>query len=451
MHNARCGISVAVIFFHMAGCYAGTYDVRTYGAIGDGKVDDTAAVRRASAALATAGGGTLLFPVAHTFVTGPFNLSTNTFLDIGGTILGSPDGTDWPLVDAGVVWPQFGHGSDCKPGTPECRLMHQALIFAWRATNVSIGGGGTIDGRGKEWWACADDLDKPPCAGHSRPHLLMFSSVSHVTIEDVRFQNSPDWTLHFSSVKELLIRRTHVVNPQRNAPNSDGIDLDCVQGAVIEDSLFDVGDDALCVKSGINFFGRQYGQPSRDIVFRNLTIGAGHGISIGSETSGDVYNVTFENLRMGGTDRGPRIKSERGRGGVVDGIVYRNIVAKDVATALSLTLAYQHGLPPTNVTATPRLRNVLLQNVTFENVTSAGEFIGLPESPIVNVTLRDVRYIGHGAPPPFGKCEYVSGRCEGGTTLCPPCFKPPAGNGQPAITANAIPIPDVVEPLQRRQ
>ena len=104
----------------------------------------------------------------------------------------------------------------------------------------------------------------------------------------------------------------------------------------------------------------------------------------------------------------------RGRGGVVDGIVYRNIVAKDVATALSLTLAYTHGLPPTNATATPRLRNVLFQNATFENATSAGEFVGLPESPIVNVTLRDVRYVGHGAPPPFGKCEYVSGRCEGG-------------------------------------
>ena len=445
--------AVMATLLHLTSCRGATFDVRAYGAVGDGKTDDTAAVRRASAALAAAGGGRLLFTSRHTFVTGPFNLSTNAFLEVSGTILGSKDGADWPLIDAGAVWPQFGHGSDCQPGTEACRLMHQALIFAWRATNVSIGGGGTIDGQGKEWWACAQDLDQPPCAGHARPHLLMFSSVSHVTIEDVRFQNSPDWTLHLSSVSGLVVRRTHVVNPRRNAPNSDGIDLDCVQGAVIEDSIFDVGDDALCVKSGIDYFGRRYGHPSRDIVFRNLTIGAGHGISIGSETSGDVYNVTFENMQMGGTDRGPRIKSERGRGGVVDGVVYRNIVAKDVATALSFTLEYSHGIQPTNATATPRLRNVLIQNVTFVDAASAGELVGLPESPIANVTLRDVSYLNRGAPPQWGKCEYASGRCEGTTSICPPCFDPPPaevaaeaathdrdyqiGGGQPIVTEHA--------------
>ena len=131
---------------------------------------------------------------------------------------------------------------------------------------------------------------------------------------------------------------------------------------------------------------------------------------------------------------GPRIKSERGRGGLVDGIVYRHIVARDVETAFSLTLNYASGIPPTNATATPRLRNVLLENITFIGAHSAGELNGLAESPIANVTLRDVRYVASGAagmkvagpvdgPPKFGKCEHVEGgTCEGSTNVCPPCF-----------------------------
>ena len=407
------------VLSHLRGA---TFDVRAYGAMGDGKTDDTTAVRKAAHALALAGGGTLRFAHGFSFVTGPFNLSSNAVVDVGGTILGSLDGGDWPLVDAGAVWPQFGHGSDCTPGTEQCRLMHQALIFAWNATNISMSGGGTIDARGQPWWACAARLDKPPCSGHARPHLLMLSNSTRVHVSDVSFRNSPDWSLHFSSVRDLHITRVHVQNPPRNAPNSDGIDLDCVQNALVEDSVFDVGDDALCVKSGIDWFGRRFGHPSRNLLFRNLSIGSGHGISIGSESSGDVFNVTFDGLRLSGTARGPRIKSQRGRGGLVDGIVYRNILAKEIGTAFSLSLNYHPGLPRTNATATPRLRNVLLENITFERSSSAGELDGLGESRIENVTLRNVVYVGGDKPPAFGTCMHVSGSCEGATNVCPPCF-----------------------------
>lgn len=119
---------------------------------------------------------------------------------------------------------------------------------------------------------------------------------------------------------------------------------------------------ALCVKSGIDWFGRSYGRPSKDIVFRNITVGTGHGISVGSEMSGGVQNVTFEDIVMSETKAGPRIKSQRGRGGVIDGIVYRNIVASNVHTMVEFTLNYHSGLAPTNATATPVLRNVLLEN-----------------------------------------------------------------------------------------
>lgn len=173
--------------WHVGGM-GGVFDVTKYGAVGDGKTKDTKAVRAAAAALESAGGGTLLFPnraaampsrpggassSATQYLTGAFNLSSNTYMqiDTGVTLLGSTDGGDWPLLVARTVWPQMGHGSDCTPGSESCRLMHQAFVFSWQTRNVSVGGGGTIDTQGKVWWDCAKDLSKAPCNGYGRPHL----------------------------------------------------------------------------------------------------------------------------------------------------------------------------------------------------------------------------------------------------------------------------------------
>ena len=219
----------------------------------------------------------------------------------------------------------------------------------------------------------------------------------------------------------LHVENVHVQNPG-HAPNSDGIDLDCVQNAVVKNSYFDVGDDALCVKSGIDWFGRGYGRASRNILFRNITVGNGHGISIGSESSGGVSNVTFEDIRMSGTDRGPRIKSQRGRGGLVTDITYRNISAENLQAMISLTLNYHPGLKPTNASATPRLQNILIEDCQFKGGKNGGEFNGLKESHIQNVTLRNVDFNGGNVT--FSTCEYVdNGICEGSTNACPPCFK----------------------------
>lgn len=173
-----------------------------------------------------------------------FNLSSNCVLnvEVGATILGSPNGNDWPLLDARAVWPQMGHGSDCTPGDESCRLMHQAFVFAWNEKNITITGGGTIDAQGQPWWDCADDLSKAPCNGYGRPHLMMLSSVTGVELVGFSVKNSPDWTLHMASVTDLHVDRVSVNNPS-NAPNSDGIDLDCVWNALVENSYFNVGDD----------------------------------------------------------------------------------------------------------------------------------------------------------------------------------------------------------------
>lgn len=302
--------------------------------------------------------------------------------------------------------------------------MHQALIFADGVENITVEGGGTIDGNGDVWWACfksgSPPLSDPPCSGYSRPHLVMIKSATNVIFKNVKVQRSPNWTLHFAWVTNLIVSGLYVYNPS-GAPNADGIDLDCVQNAVVESNYFDVGDDALCVKSGVDYNGRKFGRPSRDIVFRDNVIGHGHGITIGSEMSGGIFNVTFDNITMNNTGCGPRIKTQRGRGGVVDGITYRNIVAENVGEMIQMTMEYSGHLPATNATATPVLRNFLFENVSFRGGDNAGRYDGLAESPIVNVTLRNVSFNGGHAS--FGTCQNViGGRCEGPTAPCPPCF-----------------------------
>jgi polygalacturonase len=248
-------------------------------------------------------------------------------------------------------------------------------------SNLTITGGGVIDGNGHRWWGCLRKDDwanaSPPCGDdhgvyHSRPHLVMVVRSSDVNMTDLTARDSPNWTLHFAGVKGLLVANNSVHSPS-DAPNTDGINLDCTQNAVVEDNYVAVGDDALCVKSGINHLGRTFGQPSRNIVFRRNTISTGHGITIGSEMSAGVSNVTFEDIIMDQTNVGIRLKSQRGRGGVVHDVTYRNIHKKSIdEECVQVTLNYDANGPPstdtqTNATATPAFQNIAFENVLCEH------------------------------------------------------------------------------------
>lgn len=299
----------------------GTFDVTSFGAKGDGHTDDTRAVRAAAAAAASAGGGTLLFPASklsavdcppgtrprpqactghpgRTFCpsdpsphqcdapsrptcppcpkllgagysTAPFNISSNVHVEIqaGATLFGSTT-ADWPLVSVASVWPGYGYDGD-----PTYLITHQALLFSWKTRNISVGGGGTIDCGGARWNNCQMNISKSPCFGHTRPRCVVFSNSTDVTFEDVTLLNSPSWTLDFTSIDHLRVRRVNVTQP--GGGNRDGIDLDSCRDVIVEDSFVASGDDTLVVKSGKNFFGRRYNRPSRDIIWRNITTGGG--------------------------------------------------------------------------------------------------------------------------------------------------------------------------------
>lgn len=140
--------------------------------------------------------------------------------------------------------------------------------------------------------------------------------------------------------------------------------------------------------------------------------------------SAGVYNVTFQDITMNGTATGPRLKSQRGRGGVISDIHYKNISMMNVQTGISLTLNYHPGLPPTNASATPQMHNVTMEGVTLLGVGAQAKsgisIDGLPESVITGLQLVDVN-VSH-AKQVFGTCDYAQGSCSGVLPSCPPCL-----------------------------
>jgi polygalacturonase len=353
---------------------AAVFDVRQFGAAGDGRVKDTTAVASAIAACAKAGGGTVSFPPGA-YLCGAIRLRDHVTLDLdsGAVILASTDPADYPDVPA--AW-------DPK------RTERSAFIYGRGLTRVAIRGRGAIDGQGRAWW---DRFRQD--ARLSRPHLVKLVECRGVDIEGVTLRHAASWNLHPLFCDDVTIRGIRIEAPA-DSPNTDGIDPESCRNVRITGCTFDVGDDCVVIKSGRDEMGRRVGRPCEDIVVADCVMLRGRAaVAVGSEMSGGVKNVVVSNCVFHGTLRGIRIKTERGRGGVVEGLVAGNIVMEDVAEPFSITCYYHGKEQPAQAVGegTPRLREILLHDITVRGARLAGQVLGLPEMPIDGVSLTNVR------------------------------------------------------------
>ena len=180
--------------------------------------------------------------------------------------------------------------------------------------------------------------------------------------------------------------------PARRA-NTDGIDPFSTSHVLIEHTTIDTGDDNVAIKSGLVERGDP-DIPSSDITIRDCTFRNGHGLSIGSETAGGVLNITVERVTFTGTRQGIRIKSARGRGNEIGNFTYRDIKMDGVETPIEITAYYTgmvKGDPGQPVTEhTPKFHDITIENLTATGAKRAAVIMGLPESPIRNLVLRNV-------------------------------------------------------------
>jgi polygalacturonase len=353
------------------------FSLAQFGAVADGKTTNTEVIQKAIAAVDKAGGGTLTVPSGN-YLTGPIQLCSrlNLHLDPGAKILFSQNFDDYRIK-----------GNTYRP-----------LVGAKDCEDLEISGAGTFDGRGDPWWVIERKVKSEararglPDAEMGRPRMIVFEGCRRVLLEGITLSNSPMY--HFVPFKceDVTVDGIKILSPA-DSPNTDGIDPSVSRRVLITHCRVDTGDDCIAVKAGTHGFG-----PVEDVLVTDCIFLHGHGCSIGSDTDSGVRNMTVQRCTFDGTDAGVRLKSRRGRGGLVENITYTDLTMKNVGQAIVIT-SYYYGLPKPGMhdqaeavnPLTPIWRNIVVRNVTATDGTKdAGLIMGLPEMPAKEITLDNV-------------------------------------------------------------
>lgn len=394
--------ALAVLCFSVTAAAQQFYNVLKYGAKNDSSNIATQAIAKAIAAAVKAGGGTVYFP-AGKYLTGPIHLKSNItiLIDAGAELHFSDNFDDYlPMVQSRY------EGVDVFSFSP--------LFYAYNETNITITGRGTINGHGKKWWDYAltfykeqternkyqllfDSLNKnillPDDAtqmkrGFLRPPFIQPLYCKNVLVEGITITNSPFWTVNPEFCENVTVNGVTINNPP--SPNTDGINPESCKYVHISNCHISVGDDCITIKSGKDVPGRTKAMPAENYTITNCTMLSGHGgVVIGSEMSGGVKKIVISNCVFDGTDRGIRIKTTRGRGGVVEDIRVDNIVMKNIKQqAIVLDMQYTRAAAEPLSERTPQFRNIRLSNITA--YTKQAMYInGLDEMPVSEISLND--------------------------------------------------------------
>lgn len=420
--------------------------IKDFGAAPGGSISNTKAFADAIDAVSKKGGGKVIIP-RGIWLTGPIQLKSNINLysEEGALVIFSKNYDDYPLIETSFeglntmrcLSPIYGKGLENIAITGHG--VFDGSGEAWRPTKKSkltadewkklTASGGVLNEAKNTWYPTAKSLRGAKATENFnvpanlkskeewesvkdflRPVMVSLVNCKKVLVDGPTFQNSPAWCLHPLMSEDVTLRNLTVRNPWYSQ-NGDGLDLESCKNVVIEKCSFDVGDDAICFKSGKDKDGRVRGMPTENVIVDNCIVYHGHGgFVLGSEMSGGVKNVKVTNCTFIGTDVGLRFKSNRGRGGVVEKIYIDNIQMVNIpAEALLFDLYYQGNSPvptveektidkeklasmiPPVTEETPSFRDIYVNNVTCKGAGRAVLIQGLPEMNVKNIKLSNIQ------------------------------------------------------------
>jgi polygalacturonase len=363
-----------VQFSLAAGLEAGSeFNVRAYGARGDGATKDTAAFQKALDACAAANGGTVVVP-AGDYLIGSIVIGDNTTfrLESQAYLAGSPDLADYPVT-------RMQFEGELVPG-------HRALITAEQKDNITIVGRGFIFGP-----PLKVSLQRNPRG----PVLIEFSECTNVTLDGFTTQYQRLWSIHPLLCRNVVARNLTI---RSVALNGDGIDVDSCQDVLIEHCDINTGDDAIALKSGRGLAAVRQDRPTEDVTIKDCTLVSSTyaALGVGTELSGGIRNVRLENCTLSGRQNGIFLKSRDGRGGYIENLTGENLTLRNSPTFLGIDLLDKGIQASDPVTGDPeqwtQLSHIHFNHIQVDNVAQLVSAKDIPpERPVNDFSLTDVQ------------------------------------------------------------
>lgn len=412
------------------------YNILDFGAKSDIEFNNKKAIQEAIDTCSNNGGGIVIIPNGF-YLTGPIELKSNVnlHLDDNAYVLFTKSKEEYPL--------QFTDYEGQR------RIRALSPISANNCHDIALTGNGIMDGNGhlwrgikkfkltsKEWDRCLKksqyvidtkeggiwcptksyyegvlkgepDYSLPNALELAsenydvyRPVFVSFKNCERVLIEDITLQNSPAWNVHPLYCNNFTMRNAKIKN-KFSAQNGDGIDLESCTNCEIAGTIFEVGDDGICLKSGKNKEARKIKAPTKNVWIHDCKVFDAHGgFVVGSEMSRGISNVLIENCIFAGTDIGVRFKSAMGRGGVVEDITIRNIQMNNIINeAIIFTMGYvlvniedEHENKEEKLDSEdiPEFKNIIMENINVSGCDTAIKINGLKEKPIHDLSFNNI-------------------------------------------------------------
>lgn len=384
--------------------------ISDFGAKAQADYDSSAAITAAIAECAAAGGGRVVVPAGR-FNTGPVHLKSNVNLHLQKDAVLSFYAEPQRYLPA--VFTRW-EGVELMGYSP--------LIYAYEQENIAVTGEGILEGNGSntQWWPWKGKWKHTPWQldaktdqsntrdplfamaeqgvpvaqrvfkdNYLRPPFIQPYGCKRVLIEGVTIRNSPFWLINPVLSDDVIVRGVNCVS---FGPNSDGCDPESCNRVLIENCLFDTGDDCIALKSGRNNDGRRLATPIQNVVIQDCVMRAGHGgVVLGSEISGGARNIFARRCRMSSPDlqRGIRIKTNSVRGGLIENIAIRDIDIGEVKDAIVINFFYEEGDAGTHL---PQVKDLHISRLTVQKAERAFLLRGFERAPISGVSLHHVQF-----------------------------------------------------------
>ena len=372
--TARCVVlSLPILVLFWATCTvpaaARDFDVRDFGAAGDGKTLDTKAIQAAIDKCTAEGGGRVVLAGGRVYLSGGVVLRSNVklFIDAGSVLRGSLDKDDYP---------------DIAPQLPYLysERFTRHLIYAERERNIGIACRGTIDGQGTH--EVFDHKQSP--GDKDRPYILRFVECNQVIVRDVTLLESARWCSHYLACEDVVIDGVTILCSPR--ANRDGIDIDSCNRVRISNCRVETGDDAIVLKATAH-------RPCKNVTVTNCNLSSqAAAFKLGTESNGGFENIVMSNCTIYDTG-GSGIALLMVDGGVFDRVGISNVVMDNVDAPICIRLGNRaRPMPGEDPPGMGAMRNIIIHGVQARGAGPLGCYVaGIAGEYIENVTLRDIR------------------------------------------------------------